>query len=342
MMAKVFIGVGHGGSDPGAVANGWKEKDLNFSVALRCKDELERHGVSVRMSRYEDENDPLSERIKECNAFDPDLACDVHFNAGGGDGAEVYHSERDRSDDALAKNILAEITAVGQNSRGLKTKTRSDGSAYFGFIREIKCPAVLIECAFLDNAKDIAIADTEEKRGILGKAIAKGFLKTLGIAYKEAEKPTENKSGIGVGDLVSLSASATYYNGQRIPSWVKRNNWYVSSVKGDRAVLGRNQSGHNTVNSPVNTADLTVIQKSSERAETVENPLSVGAAVKLFACPLYASSTAKIAAGKKTGTFYVWSEIRRNGRIRITNSRANVGKAGQVTGWIDVTCVQKP
>ena len=34
-MAKVFIGVGHGGSDPGAVANGFKEKDCNVtSVAL--------------------------------------------------------------------------------------------------------------------------------------------------------------------------------------------------------------------------------------------------------------------------------------------------------------------
>ena len=33
-MVKVFIGVGHGGSDPGAVANGLRESDLNLSIAL--------------------------------------------------------------------------------------------------------------------------------------------------------------------------------------------------------------------------------------------------------------------------------------------------------------------
>lgn len=79
---KVFISAGHGGSDPGAVTNGVKEKDLNLSIALACRDELKRHGVEVRMSRTKDENDPLSEEIRECNAYDPDLAVSIHNNAG--------------------------------------------------------------------------------------------------------------------------------------------------------------------------------------------------------------------------------------------------------------------
>ena len=37
MMKKVFIAVGHGGRDPGAVANGFQEKNLNLSIALACK-----------------------------------------------------------------------------------------------------------------------------------------------------------------------------------------------------------------------------------------------------------------------------------------------------------------
>ena len=90
-MKKVFIGVGHGGSDPGAVANGFREKDLNLSVALACNEELARHGVTTLMSRTGDENDPLTDEIRECNAFAPDLAVDIHNNAGGGDGAEAYY-----------------------------------------------------------------------------------------------------------------------------------------------------------------------------------------------------------------------------------------------------------
>jgi N-acetylmuramoyl-L-alanine amidase len=180
-MAKVFIGVGHGGSDPGAVANNTKEKDLNLSIALACRDVLEKHGVSVRMSRTKDENDTLSSEIAECNTYSPDLAIDIHNNAGGGDGAEVFYHHGGGKGKTLAENILAEIVKVGQNSRGIKTRKNSQGKDYYGFIREVSAPAVIVECAFVDNAEDIKILSTESKRQAVGEAIAKGVLSTLGI-----------------------------------------------------------------------------------------------------------------------------------------------------------------
>ena len=180
-MRKVFIGVGHGGSDPGAVANNTKEKDLNLSIALACRDELERHGVTVKMSRTKDENDTLSEEIKECNAFSPDLAIDIHNNAGGGDGAEVFYHYGGGKSKTLAENILGEVVKAGQNSRGAKIKKNSSGKDYYGFIRETSAPAVIVECAFVDNAKDLEILATEGKRKTVGQAIAKGILKTLGV-----------------------------------------------------------------------------------------------------------------------------------------------------------------
>lgn len=183
-MPKVFIGVGHGGSDPGAVANNLREKDLNLSIALACKNELERHGISVKMSRTKDENDTLSDEIKECNAFSPDLAVDIHNNAGGGDGAEVFHHYGGGKGKTLATNILDEITKIGQNSRGAKTRKNSAGRDYYGFIREITAPAVIVECAFVDNASDLQILATEGKREAMGEAIAKGILKTLGVEFE--------------------------------------------------------------------------------------------------------------------------------------------------------------
>ena len=57
----VVLDPGHGGSDPGAAANGVQEKNLNLSIALACQSELARHGVSVLMSRTTDENDTLTE-----------------------------------------------------------------------------------------------------------------------------------------------------------------------------------------------------------------------------------------------------------------------------------------
>ena len=195
-MPKVFIGVGHGGSDPGAVSNNTKEKDLNLSIALACKDMLTRHGVNVKMSRSKDENDTLSEEIRECNAFAPDLAVDIHNNAGGGDGAETFYHYGGGTSKILADNILSEIVKVGQNSRGAKTRKNSNGKDYYGFIRETSCPSVIVECAFVDNASVLKILASESQRKTMGEAIAKGILKTLGIEI-QCEKSTLYRVQVG-------------------------------------------------------------------------------------------------------------------------------------------------
>lgn len=188
---KVYLGVGHGGKDPGAVAFGRKEKDMALDIAKATRDELVRHGVLVMLSRESDVSENLAARIKECNAFKPDLAADIHLNAGGGDGAEVFHSKADTSDDVLARNILDEMTKIGQNSRGLKVKLLSNGMDYFGFVRQVLCDSVLVECAFIDNKNDVKIVDTLAERRIMGIAIAKGILRTLNIAYIEPVEDDE-------------------------------------------------------------------------------------------------------------------------------------------------------
>ena len=89
MAQKVYIAVGHGGSDPGAVANGVKEKDVNLSIANYCTEYLKARGVLVEQSRIKDV-DPVG-TVRKCNEYAPDVAVSIHNNAGGGDGAEVYH-----------------------------------------------------------------------------------------------------------------------------------------------------------------------------------------------------------------------------------------------------------
>jgi N-acetylmuramoyl-L-alanine amidase len=145
---------------------------------------LARHGVAVKISRTKDENDPLSEEIRECNAFSPDLAVDIHNNAGGGDGAEAFYHYGGGKSKTLAENILAEVVKIGQNSRGAKIRKNADGKDYYGFIRQTSAPAVIVECAFVDNASDLKILASEGKRKTMGEAIAKGILKTLGVEYQ--------------------------------------------------------------------------------------------------------------------------------------------------------------
>lgn len=196
MAKKVYLSAGHGGSDPGAIGNGLKEKDLNLSIALACMETLVNHGVTVKMSRTTDIEKTSAQDINEANAFAPDLAVDIHNNAGGGDGAEVFYHYGGGVGKTLANNILAEVVKIGQNSRGAKTKQNANGDDFYYYIREISCPSVIVECAFVDT-KDIQIIDTAAEQRNFGIAVAKGILKTLGIAYKaqesNKEQPVSNK-----------------------------------------------------------------------------------------------------------------------------------------------------
>ena len=166
------------------------EKDINLTMATACRDFLIAYGVDVRMSRTKDENDTVSQEVAECNAYAPDLAIDVHNNSGGGDGFEVFHTIHGGTGKTLAQNIEKHVKAMGQNSRGVKTRQGTSGD-YYAFIRETVAPAVICEGVFVDTKADAAQADTLTEQQAFGVAYAKGILDTLGIPYDEPEQPVK-------------------------------------------------------------------------------------------------------------------------------------------------------
>ncbi len=182
MGKRVFIGVGHGGSDPGACANGLRESEVNLTMALAMKTALERAGVAVGISRTRDENDRLAEEIRECNAFAPDLAVEVHNNAGGGDGFECFISGKNPIARQLAERIEREVKGIGQNSRGVKTSTA------LGWVNKVSAPAVLCEGFFLDSP-DRLIGDTAAKQRAFGEAYARAVIAQLGVPEPAKPQP---------------------------------------------------------------------------------------------------------------------------------------------------------
>lgn len=176
-MTKVFLSAGHGGTDPGAVANGLYEKTINLNMLLACKSELERHGVTVVCSRTKDENDSVKQEVKEANASGADIALSFHINAGGGDGFEVYYYRPNKTGKKLAELCEKHIKNLGQNSRGVK-----DGN-HLHFIKATKMPAVLVESFFIDNSKDKTIGDSIIEQTAFGEAYAKAILDYLDVDY---------------------------------------------------------------------------------------------------------------------------------------------------------------
>jgi len=155
----IVIDAGHGGKDPGALSIlGFKEKEVNLSIALKLENALRQKGYNVIMTRNTDTYVDLYERPKIANNVKADLFISIHCNStllNSVNGLELLYCPATESSYKtvdqypFAKSIHDSIvSSTGINSRGIKK--RSD----LVVLRLTNMPAVLIETAFLTNPDD--------------------------------------------------------------------------------------------------------------------------------------------------------------------------------------------
>ena len=84
------------------------------------------------------------------------------------------------------------------------------GRDYYGFIRQTKCPAVIAEFGFIDNAADRALMDTTEKQDAIGRAYARAILRTLGYHVQAEPTATERSCAILREKLQLADATIDY------------------------------------------------------------------------------------------------------------------------------------
>lgn len=73
-------------------------------------------------------------------------------------------------------------------------------------------------------------------------------------------EPKKEETVFQVGDLVSLTNDAKYYDGSDIPSWVKKQSWYIKSISGDRVVIDENEGRTHSIKSPVSSEYLALVK----------------------------------------------------------------------------------
>lgn len=180
---RIFIGVGHGGTDPGAVntALALEEAGINLTIAMLMQYDLKRHGVQVKLSRNVDEEDRLKEEIAECNAFAPDFAVEIHTNAGGGTGFEVYYQlepwEHSKASLQMAKLFDENVCKyLNVNTRGLKTNRN------LGWLKQENTSCILVENFFIDGPRAVWYSQPEQLEK-LSKAYVRSILEFFGITY---------------------------------------------------------------------------------------------------------------------------------------------------------------
>lgn len=189
-MVRIFIDPGHGGSDPGAVANGLYEKNLTLDIALRLRDILgEYTGVEVRMSRETDTTVSLDQRVQMANSWGADYFLSIHINAGGGTGFESYIYTDALPASVTYQNIIHPevVAATGFYDRGKKR-------ANFYVLKYTKMPALLTENGFIDNANDAAKLKDPNFRQLIARGHANGLAKAFGLQKKAMTTPASSST----------------------------------------------------------------------------------------------------------------------------------------------------
>ena len=187
----VMIDPGHGGSDTGTTGKplgGIKEKDYTLNTSLATTEYLRSKGFNVIMTRDTDKTLSLGNRTDLSNSLKPDLFTSIHYNGSTnkqGHGVEVFYKLKDKNGGTtktVATNILNRILEKFKlTNRGIKTRVLPSDSTkdYLYVLRSNDMPAVLVECAFLDNENDMSLINSSAKVKEMGTQIGKGIEDSL-------------------------------------------------------------------------------------------------------------------------------------------------------------------
>lgn len=187
----VFLDPGHGGYDPGSVAGGYHEADLNLTVAKKVQSILLSRGYRVYMSRYDDSYVDLLERSRMANALSPDIFISIHHNSSAGttttEGLESYyyqykpeyqpkinfdmHNNPERIAKSVSLTNIIHNKILGYSG----AKDRGVGSGSFSVVRESAMPSTLLELGFINNPTERQRLVTDSYQNKLAAAIADGI-----------------------------------------------------------------------------------------------------------------------------------------------------------------------
>lgn len=183
----IVVDAGHGGGDPGAISNGYEEKDINLDVARRVESQLKGAGYTVIMTRNSDHGVNIMDRPMIANEAEAHVFLSIHSNSSLNtevEGIESLYAPRDLTSvkyDAqypLVKAVHEElIKATGAFDRGIKQ--RPD----LIVLKHTEMSAVLVELGFMSNINDMELLLDDNYKQACADGIVVGIKKYINDTY---------------------------------------------------------------------------------------------------------------------------------------------------------------
>ncbi len=215
----ICLDPGHGGKDPGNRVGWHSEKNYTLPLAFEVRDQLQKAGFNLMMTRTMDKYVPLPDRPAMANKAGADLFVSLHFNAtptgrNEAEGPETYcitpvgasssneHVESSEFGPAVGtgptianrneqKSLLLAYQVEKSLVQNLAANDRGVKRARFAVLRDAVMPAILIEGGFMTNPAESKRIYDDAYRRRMAEAIVKGIL-----AYQRLTAPPNMANGL--------------------------------------------------------------------------------------------------------------------------------------------------
>ena len=198
---KILIDNGHGIQTKGKRSPDGKFLEYAYTreIARQVVTELKNKGYDAELLVPEEDDIPLSERVRRtnahCTAFGKInvILISIHVNAAG-DGSKwmnatgwsCYTCKGQTESDRLADCLYKAAEQILKNKVIRTDYTRdgdSDWEENFYILRHSLCPAVLVEQFFMDNKKDFAYLISDEGKRNLIDVIVSGLESFCSLSF---------------------------------------------------------------------------------------------------------------------------------------------------------------
>ena len=171
---KILLDPGHGGKELGSRGpTGYPEKDINLLVSKLVREQLVAKGATVYMTREDDRDVGLGDRVTMIDTLEPNFALSIHYNAlpDGGDAINT------KGIAAFWYNAQAHSLALFLHNYLVKKLARPSYGVYWNNLaltRPTTAPSVLLELGFMINPTEFEWITNAQEQQKLARAISDG------------------------------------------------------------------------------------------------------------------------------------------------------------------------
>jgi N-acetylmuramoyl-L-alanine amidase len=173
---KILLDPGHGGpEDSGSTGpTGYKEKEVNLVVSKLVREQLLARGATVYMTREDDRDVPLQDRVAMIDKMQPAIAVSIHYNALPDDGDAL----NTKGVGTFWYNTQAHSLAMFLHNYLVQKLERPSYGVFWNNLaltRPHTTPSVLLELGFMINPVEFEWVVNPQEQQKLAGAIAEGI-----------------------------------------------------------------------------------------------------------------------------------------------------------------------